>query len=145
MTTVNKDGKLITPIIRKYIDIIRTGIIQENEIIAMKSLINKNDDARRILFDELQEGELSLSDEQTAKGYDFLIDQWKTPRGIERKNNPFGYREQNALENFSHFTLSDFYDAGNIHHSYYLPIYNVYTKDGYGFQYYYNGKVNIIG
>jgi hypothetical protein len=142
---VATSGKLITPAIQKYLDIIAKGKIEEREIISMKSLINRNEDARRIIFDALNDVELELSESQNQKGYGFLMNQWKTPRGLVRKNNPFGYREQDALDNFSHFTLYSFYDAGNRHHSFYLPIYQLYARGGGGFEYYYNGKVNIIG
>jgi hypothetical protein len=144
---VTSAGKLITPIIQKYLDIINSGIIEESQIISMKSLMNDNKDARQLIFEALHETEgLRLTESQNIKGYSFLMNQCKTPRGIERKNNPFGYREQAALEEFSHFELVDFYDAGNKNHSFYLPVYDVVTKgNGYGFQYYYNGKVNVIG
>lgn len=89
---------------------------------------------------------LLLSDEQNQKGYDWLKNLWVTPNGKERKNNPFGYREQDALKNFSHCTLKGYYDAGNYYRSYYIPLYDVYTKDGYGFEYYVNaGQIHITG
>jgi len=83
-----------------------------------------------------------LSREQSLKGFDWLKNLWVTPQGKERQNNPFGYREQAALENFERCTLKGYYDAGN----YYIPLYDVYSKDGYGFEYYYNGgKIHITG
>lgn len=89
---------------------------------------------------------LNLSDEQNLKRFNWLKNLWLTPKGVERKNNPFGYREQDALENFSHITLKGFYDAGNYHHTYYIPMYDVYTKDGYGFEHYVSGgEINITG
>lgn len=88
----------------------------------------------------------TLGDAQNRKAYEWLLNQWKNPAGAERKNNPFGYREQDAIENFSHCTLKGYYDAGNYYHSFYIPIYDVYTKDGYGFEYYVsNGKIHITG
>jgi hypothetical protein len=89
---------------------------------------------------------LLLSDEQNEQARTWLLDQWLTPTGNERKNNPFGYREQSAIENFSHCTLKGYYDAGNYYHSYFIPMYDVYTKDGYGFEYYVNGgTIHITG
>ena len=72
---------------------------------------------------------------------------WKSPTGKERVNNPFGYREQEALEQFDHFALAGFHDASRYGQApYYIPLYDVYMKDGeYGFQYYYNGEVSIVG
>lgn len=129
---------------QKYIDIINTGKITEREIISMRSLINRDKEAARAIFDAWND-ELELETSQQQKGYDFLIDQWKTPKGIERKNNPFGYREQEILENFRDFTLKSLYNAGNAYTDNYLPLYSCNSKDGNGFEYYYNGKVNIVG
>ena len=73
---------------------------------------------------------------------DWLFNLRFTSSGKERKNNPFGYREQEILENFERFELAGFYDTsryGGV--SYYIPIYDVCTKDGWCFQYYYDGKV----
>jgi hypothetical protein len=87
-----------------------------------------------------------LTDEQSQKGYDWLKNLWKSPTGKERKNNPFGYREQAALENFDRCELSGYYDADNGYRSFYIPIYDVYSKDGYGFNYYVSGgEISIIG
>lgn len=73
--------------------------------------------------------------EQSQKGIDWLLDQWRTPTGKERKNNPFGTREQKVLENFSHFTLSGFWDDGNGYHHNYKPVYTVHATDDSCFEY----------
>lgn len=87
-----------------------------------------------------------ITPEQTKKGLAWLLNQWKTPRGVERKNNPFGIRETDALENFSHFTFDGLYDAGNQYVKWFVPIYSVHAKDGYGFQYVVTrGGIQIIG
>tara|TARA_R110002110_G_scaffold62000_3_gene173516 strand:- start:221 stop:1066 length:846 start_codon:yes stop_codon:yes gene_type:complete len=72
-----------------------------------------------------------------------MLSLWKTPTGKERKNNPFGLREQDALENFEYFTLDGFKNIGRSY-DFYVPIYGVTGTDSY-FQYYYDGEVNIIG
>lgn len=143
-TTINKDGIHITKSIQKYIDIIKSGKIEERQIIAMKSLMGKNKDAERILNGMVYDNPLSISEEQTAKGLAFLKSQWKTDTGKERKNNPFGHRGQDAIDTFERFELAGFYDIGNSYHSFYVPIYNCIGKES-SFQYYYNGEVNIIG
>lgn len=130
---------------KKYLAIIESGEIEESQIISMKSFMGKNKENAGSIFEALQDKELNISAQQTRKGLDFLLNQWKTPTGKERTQNPFGYREQNILENFSHFTLSGFYNAGNAYHDFYLPLYTVYSKSGNSFEYYYNGKVNVIG
>lgn len=143
-TLVNENGVIITKSIQKYLDIIASGRIEENHIIAMKSLMGKNKDAANILGAKVADNPLSISEEQTQKGLESLIDQWKSKTGKERKNNPFGYREQDALTTFERFELAGFYDIGNSYHSFYVPIYNCIGKDS-SFQYYYNGEVQIIG
>lgn len=130
----------------KYLTIIAKGIISEQEIISMRSFMNSNKDAAREIFNVWNDNELAISQEQGQKGYDFLMDQWKSKTGRERKNNPFGYREQAILENFSHFTLKSLYDNSKYGQSaYYLPLYSCTAKDGNSFEYYYDGEVHIIG
>jgi len=114
---------------KKYLAIIESGSIGERDIIAMRSFMHKSKENARFIFDAMSDKELTLSPEQNKKGYDFLQDQRTTPNGKERENNPFGYREEAILDNFSHFTLYSFYNVGN----------------DTNFEYYYNGKVNIIG
>lgn len=87
-----------------------------------------------------------LSNEQSLKAFDWLKALWITPTGAERKNNPFRYREQAAIENFERVSLKGYYDAGNYYYSYYVPLYDVYAKDGYGFEYHINGgSISITG
>ncbi len=89
-----------------------------------------------------------ITPEQESKGLAWLINQYKTPRGVERKNNPFGYREIEAIEKFSHFTFDGLYDAGNAYISFFVPIYTVHGSidSGTSFQYVLSGgKINIIG
>jgi hypothetical protein len=137
--------KTISKAAKKYIDIINSGRITEREIISMRSLINRDKEARNEIFEAWDDKELELDPAQQQKGYDFLMNQWKTPTGTERKNNPFGYREQEILEDFRDLTLKSLYNAGNYHVDNYLPLYSCNSKDGNGFEYYYNGKVNIVG
>src|SRR5215469_9342328 len=139
---MNTQTASISKTAKKYLAIIATGLIQEKELIAMRSFMNNSKENARIIFDAFPEDGIAISEEQAQKGIDFLMAQWKTPRGIERRNNPFGYREQRVLENFSHFTLKSLYNAGNCYRDYYLPLYEVVAKDGSTFEYYYNGEVN---
>lgn len=46
---------------------------------------------------------IRLTPEQNEKGYKWLMNQWKTPTGKIRKNNPFRQREQSILRHFDHF------------------------------------------
>jgi hypothetical protein len=152
----------------KYRDIIKSGTVTERDILNLKKLLNgyskssTTPEERKTLNDMIWDADgLKLTPEQTAKGIAWLRNQWKTPRGIERKHNPFGYREEEILENFSHFTFVGFYDNANFYMSKdgyhnYQPIYDVWGKLDDGstscFQYYmargsgYNGgSVEIIG
>jgi hypothetical protein len=131
--------------VAKYLNIIASGKIEEGQIISMRSLLNRDKDASRAIFEALGDRELELSDRQQTKGFDFLKGLWKSPTGKERINNPFGYREQDILTNGTDITLKGFYNAsvyGGCDN--YLPIYAVNSADG-SFEYYYNGKLQIIG
>jgi hypothetical protein len=144
-TTINESGILVTPTMRKYADIIKTGKITENELVSLNSFYNKSRENKDFIDGLLygdETNELTLSDAQNKKGYDFLMGLRYTPTGKERSNSPYGYREENILDNFSHFTFCGFYSERG---TYYIRMYNCYSKDGNSFQYYYNGKMNIIG
>ncbi len=69
---------------------------------------------------------------------------YKTPTGKERKNNPFGYREKNILDNYKgeRFQFVGFYNNGNRWRDYYIPIYSLC-----GMEYYVNseGSIQIVG
>ena len=83
-----------------------------------------------------------LSEEQTKKGLDYLNNQDRTSRGVERKNTPFGYREKNILEHATSIRLKDVYLE---HGNYYYPVYEVNSSDG-SFDYYMSGgTIHIIG
>ncbi len=130
---------------QKYLAIIESGKIEESELISLNSFYNKSKENQSIIDDALygaETNELTLSNAQNKKGYDFLMKLRVTPTGKERLNSPYGYREEEILDNFSHFTFCGFYtETGR----YYIRMYNCYSKDGQCFQYYYNGKMNIIG
>lgn len=97
-----------------------------------------------ILYTYAQEDGLKISQEQTKKGLDWLMNLWKTPAGKERKNNPFGYREQEALESFQYFTYDGHINAGT-YSTWYAPLYTVVGKDC-TFQYYVSGgQPQIVG
>jgi hypothetical protein len=97
----------------------------------------------------------SLTPEQTAKGLAWLMNEWKTPTGKERVNNPFGYRETAILEDFKEFKLIGFYDCSRYGAIFvpilysskcYTPLYRVIAKEGNSFEYYYNFEgLSIVG
>lgn len=83
--------------------------------------------------------------EDPDQGIKYLMGRWKTPKGVERKNNPFGYREVDILEDFSHFEFAGTYDTGNRYFSYNVPLWNVVANHGGSFQYYMKGgEIHIV-
>jgi hypothetical protein len=125
------------------------GIITENQINLIKRRLNSGKDDSELddLVEYIIDNSPKLSNEQNKKGYEFLMNLWKSPTGKERKNSPFGYREQSVLENFEYFELAGFYTIYGIGS---IPVYNVIGKSSNtsfsgSFKYYYDGKVNIIG
>lgn len=79
------------------------------------------------------------------QGINWLINLMKTPNGRERKNNPFGYREMNVVNNIEGINLIGSYNAGNKYFDFFVPLYEVEGGDD-AFQYYFaNGKINIVG
>jgi hypothetical protein len=122
-------------------EIAKNGVITEKEILLLKHRKNNGEK-----FDESfsWDGEILLTAEQNKKGIEFLLNLWKTPIGVERKNNPFGYCEQKVLETFENFRFIGFYDAGNYSRSFYVPLYECNGEEG-SFEYYYSGgEVNIV-
>ena len=125
----------------------KTEQILEKETIStreVKLLMRRANNGENIDFSKFWENEVKLEDGE--QGIQYLLNQWKTPKGVERKNNPFGYREEKILENFSHFEFKGQYDAGNRYHKYFIPLWVVVSKDGDGFEYHMaKGQVNIVG
>ena len=102
------------------------GWIEENEILLLKRRRNRGE---RIQI----ENPIPVSYEQAQKGFAWLWDKYRTPRGAEHKNNPFSNPEEKALEwakmHGARFTFNGFYGTGNKWHEtiYELitPIYDI--------------------
>lgn len=97
------------------------GWINENEILFLKRRHNRGE---RIQIKNL----IPVSYDQAQKGFAWLWDKYRTPRGAERKNNPFSNPEEKALEwakmHGARFTFNGFYGTGNNRHE---PIYELIT------------------
>lgn len=97
------------------------GWINENEILLLKRRRNRGE---RIQI----ENPIPVSYDQAQKGFAWLWDKYRTPRGAERKNNPFTNPEEKALEwakmHGARFTFNGFYGTGNNWHE---PIYELIT------------------
>jgi hypothetical protein len=120
--------------------------ITERDIITLRSRANNG----KLDISEINLGEgKEITKEQTAKGIAWLKNEMVTPKGKYRKNNPFGYREEQIIDNFSKFLLVDFYNAafyGSSIHAALFPVYRVISQTGASFDYcYYNGKMEILG
>ena len=121
--------------------------ITEREINLIKNRLNHN----KIKLEDLDLNDTyEITAQQTEKGFKWLLDKWKTPRGIERKNNPFGHREEQILDSFLRFEFLGYHNNNNFYQAElginnYVPIYRVVGNNG-EFDYYvdYEG-IHIIG
>lgn len=124
-------------------NVLSNGVITEREILLLKKRANNGDNEAANFYPSC-DIEIEITEEQSAKGYKWLMNLYKTPTGKERKNNPFGYREMNILDNYKgeRFQFVGFYNNGNILRDYYIPIYSLC-----GMEYYVNGKgsIQIVG
>jgi len=134
----------MSKIFEKYKTIILDDAFTESSISSFRSLMNGY--KRTNLTDEEREsldylfGEnapYSITPAQTTKGFDWLFNLRFTARGKERKNNPFGYREQSILDDFDRFELSGLYDDSDGYNGFhnFKPIYKVIASDGESFDY----------
>jgi hypothetical protein len=120
------------------------GVVTEGEINLIKNRMNRGkagyeEEEKLIIINP------NLTEEQTEKGLAWLLNLWKTPTGKIRKNNPFGDREQKALDSFLYFTFEGFYNAGNYYVDFFVPIWGVHGLHG-SFEYYNDYKgIHIIG
>ena len=122
-------------------EIAESGIITEKQISLLKLRSNKENTNLYDLYDN----EIECTTQQTKNGLEWLLNKWKTPKGAERKNNPFGYREQNVLkdENAKSY-FEGFYNAGK-YNTYLTPIYTIVGNGG-SFEYIVEGgEIKIIG
>ena len=135
---------MMSKIFEKYKTIILDDTFTESSISSFRSLMNGY--KRTNLTDEERESldylfgknaPYSITPEQTTKGLDWLFNLRFTARGKERKNNPFGYREQSILDDFDRFELSGLYDDSDGYNGFhnFKPIYKVIASDGESFDY----------
>ena len=73
-----------------------------------------------------------------------MLNQWKTPKGAIRKNNPFGTREMEALNSLKYIEFVGFHNS-NWFSRFYVPVYSVVGTKGYFDYYVSGGKINIVG
>lgn len=95
-------------------NVLTNGAITEREVLLLKKRANNGDNEAANFYPGC-DIEIEVTEEQSAKGYKWLMNLYKTPTGKERKNNPFGYREMNILDNYKgeRFQFVGFYNDGN--------------------------------
>lgn len=132
---------LVKDTIKVIEQIEQRGYITEREVLLLKNRFGRGVKEANI------EDIIRISEEQKLKGLKWLRNIYKTPKGKERKNNPFGYREQRILDAPDHEIkcyIIGFYNIGG-YIDFYVPIYR-YEHDEYHFDYYVAcGECIIIG
>ena len=135
---------MMSKIFEKYKTIILNDTFTESSISSFRSLMNGRKqtnltDEERESLDYLfgENAPYSITPQQTVKGLNWLFNLRFTMRGKERKNNPFGYREQSILDDFDRFELSGLYDDSDGYNGFhnFKPIYKVIASDGESFDY----------
>lgn len=123
--------------------------ITEQQIGLIGRRLNAKKDLKEVaeLYKIAEEEGLQVTDEQAQKGFKWLWNLYKTPTGANRKNSPYGLREENILETgLGSFTYDGHFNAGNAYHDFYVPLYTFNDREGFGFQYYVSGgEIHIIG
>jgi hypothetical protein len=125
-------------------DIKKKGTITEKELLLVKRRLN---DGTYTWEDVDNLTDLKLSSDQQMKGYKFLYNKGYGKTGKERSTSPYGYREEEALKDFKEIKLNSFTNIA-IYSGVknYVPVYDVYSKEGFGFQYYVQGgEPQIVG
>lgn len=115
---------------KRVSEILKAGVISEKDLNLLKSRLNRGlceyEDLEPLFLDYI-----ALSDDQIAKGVNWLRDLYKSPSGKIRKTNPFGAREISVLEGENvKIDLCGFYDAGRYGWHNYIFNYCVYSENG---------------
>lgn len=118
-----------------------TKTITERQIKLLQRRANAGDKEADFWGDEIE-----VDEEYSTKLYKWIYNLYKSPTGKIRKNNPFGYREFEILDNYKgeRFDFVGFYDNGNRYRSFFLPLYRL-CAGGYSMEFYFDGKLNIVG
>ncbi len=122
--------------------------LTEKELNALKNHLNRisSSEAYDLMENTYDSDGVKLSSAQVQKGRKWLYNLGFTPTGKERKNSPFGYREEYIVKNFKSLELLYWHDAGSFFSSFYVPVYQAIGKDGTTMDYYVSGgKIQIIG
>jgi hypothetical protein len=110
-------------------------VLSEREINLVRKRMNDGKISPEQVFPEGKT--YVIGAEQERKGLDWLNNLRRTPMGKERKNNPFGQREEEVLDNFKRFEWVDVVDTSSPYSDFkfYIPVWRVIAKDGSSFDY----------
>lgn len=124
--------------VQKYLDIVKSGKIEEREIITLRSLLNggrgnwTKDEKAQVLA-AVNGKELRLNPKQQEKGVNWLRRRcFKLDGGI-RKNCPFEENERKLLDpkEYKGFTMVGLHEEDNGYgRKFYVPIYRLKGKSG---------------
>lgn len=135
---------LVKDTIKVIEQIKQRGYITEREVLLLKNRAGRGIDEANISY---LHTDFLISEEQKMKGLKWLRNLYKTPKGKERKNNPFGYREErilDALDSEIKCYIVGFYNIGG-YTDFYVPIYR-YEHNENHFDYYVScGECIIVG
>jgi len=139
-----------------YIKLAKKTKLTEREMNALKNALNNSPQSQRIWSSFLSnkrvyDGEgITLSKDQVQKGSKYLYNIGFTPKGKERSNSPYGYREEEIVNrggkgknSIKTIRLLSFHNPrGN----FYVPYYQAIGKNGGTMDYFvWGGKLNIYG
>ena len=115
---------------KKYRSKIARHELGESDVIALRSLLNREKDSHvtRFFTRLIANHPQPIGPEQTEKGITWLRDQWRTPLGKERKHNQFWQRDTDILDNFQSFLLIGLLNVSGSPSRNYLPVYRVFSK-----------------
>ena len=134
-----------------YMKLAKKDKLSEKELNALKNYINNGERGKMVLNEfwnniDSTGDMVELTLDQQKKGAKYLYNLGFTPKGAERKNSPYGMREEYIVKNIDSIYLQGFHNAGSFFSSFYVPIYSAIGKDGSSMEYYVaGGKINIIG
>lgn len=135
----------VDPKLQLLMDIKQRKVITEQELKLVMRRLNDKVYTDTQVLDMISADSMELTPEHSQKGHEYLMDQWKTSEGIERKNNPFGYVEQAILKQFWEIRWAGIFNAGSMNMVYHIPVYEVVCEDGETFKYHMaGGKVNVV-
>jgi len=120
----------------------------EKELNALKNHLNKLDlkDANKLNDFVYAKDGTKLDKTLVQKGFKYLYSLGFTPKGVEKRNNPYGYREKYIVKNPKTIELLSYHNDTRGRFNNFQPYYRAIGKDGTSMDYFVSGgKINIWG